>query len=413
VAARGPHGLGKTAEAAWAVLWFACTRPDDTKIPTTASAWRQLKNYLWPEIHKWNRRAGWSRWEALGGKRPEMLLEMLRVGDGCEAFAVASDNAALIEGAHAANLLYVFDEAKEIPLETWDAAEGAFATGDAYWFAISTPGDRAGRFYDIHRRAPGYEDWWAKHVTLADAISAGRIDPEWAEARKRQWGEESPVYQARVLGEFPEQSEDQLVSLSWIERARQNDLTALLETDVGKTWRQVAGVDVARFGNDDSTMIRRVGPVVLMAESWHGNDLMTTTGRVRDTKLPAHVDSIGVGAGVVDRLREQGHPVTGINVSEAARDSEHFQNLRAELYWHLRGRFRDDEIDLTRLSEPMYDRLVGELTATRFTYQSNGKLKIEAKEEMRKRLGRSPDLADALMLTFAEMAVGGANLVSF
>ncbi|MCJ7830935.1 MAG: hypothetical protein MUP86_00205 [Dehalococcoidia bacterium] len=405
VAVRGPHGLGKTAEAAWAVLWFASTHPDDTKIPTTASAWRQLKEYLWPEIHKWERQADWETWERLGGLRPEMLLEKLRVGSGCEAFALASDNPALIEGAHGKNLLYVFDEAKEIPPETWDAAEGAFATGNAYWLAISTPGPRAGRFYDIHRRAPGLDDWWVRHVTLNEAIAAGRISQEWAEARKRQWGEESPVYQARVLGEFPEQSEDQLISLSWIEHARQNDLGELLEVEPGKSWQQMAGADIARFGADDSALLRRVGPVVLMAETWHGNDLMSSTGKIRAAKLRTNVDSIGVGAGVVDRLMEQGHEVYGVNVAEAAIDTEHFQNLRAELYWHLRERFRDRNIDLTRLSEPMYDRLVGELAAIKFSYQSNGKLKIEAKEEARRRLGHSPDLADALMLAFCEAHV--------
>jgi hypothetical protein len=413
VAIRGPHGLGKTTLAAWAVLWFACTRPDDTKIPTTASAWRQLKEYLWPEIHKWVRRADWSRWEALGGSRPEMLQEKLRVGDGCEAFALASDTPALIEGAHGANLLYVFDEAKEIPGETWDAAEGAFATGDAYWLAISTPGPRGGRFYDIHRKAQGLGDWWVRHVKLQEAIEAGRISAEWAEARREQWGESSPVYQARVLGEFPEQAEDQLISLAWVERARQNDLSAELETDEGKKWKQIAGVDVARFGDDDSAMFRRVGPVVLMAETWHGNDLMATTGKVVASKLPANVDVIGMGGGVVDRLHELKHPAYGVNVAEAARDAEHFQNLRAELYWELRERFRDGKIDLTRLSEAMYDRLVGELTAIKFQYTSAGKLKLEPKEDMRKRLGRSPDLADALVLAFARGRVGGSSLVSF
>jgi hypothetical protein len=413
VGIRGPHGLGKTTLAAWVILWFACTRPEDTKIPTTASAWRQLKEYLWPEVHKWVRGADWRRWTELGGLVPEMLLEKLRVGDGCEAFALASDNPALIEGAHGTNLLYVFDEAKEIPPETWDAAEGAFATGDAYWLAISTPGDRSGRFYDIHRKAPGLEDWWVRHVKLEEAIAAGRISREWAEARKRQWGEDSPVYQARVLGEFPEQSESQLISLSWIERARQNDLSAELETDEGKAWKQIAGVDVARFGDDDSAMVRRVGPIVLMMETWHGHDLMATTGKVVASKLPANVDVIGMGGGVVDRLRELKHPAFGVNVAEAARDSEHFQNLRAELYWEIRERFRDGKIDLTRLSEPMYDRLVGELTAIKFEYTSGGKLKLEAKDEMRRRIQRSPDLADALVLAYARGRGGGSSLVSF
>ena len=216
VSLRGPHGLGKTALASWAIIWFGTTRPEDTKIPTTASAWRQLEKFLWPEIRKWYRAAGWDRWAELGGMVPEMRVLSMKTDQGCEAFALASDRAELIEGAHGDNLLYVFDESKTIPPDTWDAAEGAFASGDAYWLAISTPGDRSGRFYDIHRKAPGLEDWWVRHVTLKEAIAAGRINEEWAEARRRQWGEDSPVYQARVLGEFPTHTEGALIPLTWL-----------------------------------------------------------------------------------------------------------------------------------------------------------------------------------------------------
>jgi len=392
VSIRGPHGLGKTTLMAWAILWFACTRPDDTKIPTTASAWRQLDKFLWPEVRKWYRLADWDMWKELGGTVPEVFSLKLKVGEGCEAFAMASDNEELLEGAHGSNLLYVFDESKAIPNATWDAAEGAFATGDAYWISCSTPGDRGGRFYEIQRKAPGYADWWTRHITLQEAIEAGRISREWAESRREQWGEGSPVYQARVLGEFPEQSEDMLINLSWIESARERELPI--------EGNQVVGVDVARWGSDDSAMILRQGDCSLAGSWWNGNDTMETTGKVVSTGVPAKVDVIGVGAGVVDRLREQGYPVEGINVGEGASDKEHFFNLKSELYWNLRTRFQNGEMDLSRLSQTVYDRLSGELTSIKYGYTSKGQIKIEAKEDTRKRLGKSPDLADALCLAF-------------
>jgi len=406
VSLRGPHGLGKTAMAAWAILWFACTRPEDTKIPVTASAWRQLDKFLWPEIHKWYRYGKWEEWQALGGIKPFMFMLKLKVGVACEAFALASDNEALIEGAHGTNLLYVFDESKAVPDKTWDAAEGAFATGDAYWLAISTPGDMSGRFYDIHRRAPGLEDWWVRHVTLEEAIKAGRISREWAEARERQWGEDSPVYQARVLGEFPTQAEDALISLKWLEAAR------LQELDPGEN-DQIVGLDVADTGADDSAMFTRQGPVVLSGEWWHGHELMATTGRAKKTGLHINVDSIGVGAGVCSRLRELEHPNSAINVGAGARDKEQFLNKRAELYWGLRERFRDGDIDLSQLSQQVYDRLSGELTAIKYRYTSAGKIKIEPKADMKKRLGHSPDLADSLMLCFAPPGLAASSLVDF
>lgn len=206
---RGPHGLGKTALASWVLLWFALTRDGrDWKVITTASRWRQLTIYLWPEVHKWSRRL---RWDLIGrppfNERSELQTLSLKLMTGA-ASAVASDNPASIEGAHADYLLYIFDESKEIQAGTFDAAEGAFsnvgnvAGNEALALAISTPGEPQGRFYEIQARKPGYEDWQVRRVSLEEVIQAGRVGPEWAEQRKQQWGEKSAVYQNKVLGEF-------------------------------------------------------------------------------------------------------------------------------------------------------------------------------------------------------------------
>jgi len=128
VSVRGPHGLGKSAMASWVILWFSLTRDgNDWKCPTTASAWRQLTRYLWPEVHKWSRKLNWEKI----GREPfnpnkELLTLNLKLNTG-ESFAVASDIPELIEGAHADELLYVFDESKSISDATFDAAEGAFS----------------------------------------------------------------------------------------------------------------------------------------------------------------------------------------------------------------------------------------------------------------------------------------------
>jgi len=157
VAVRAPHGVGKTALAAWLVLWFALTRdnrthPEDWKVPTTASAWRQLTKFLWPEIHKWARRINWQKVgrSPLDEKR-ELLTLNLKMKTG-EAFSSASNKAATMEGAHAESMLYLFDEAKTIPNEIFDVADGAtLAAGEdtgieAFELAISTPGEPMGRF---------------------------------------------------------------------------------------------------------------------------------------------------------------------------------------------------------------------------------------------------------------------------
>lgn len=417
VSARGPHGLGKSAVASWAILWFALTRDAhgvDWKIPATASVWRQLTKFLFPELHKWARRLNWS----VIGRKPfhpvyELQTLNLKLEYG-EAFAIASDDATAIEGAHATEILYLFDEAKAIAAGTFDAAEGAFSNAGkdtqahAYALALSTPGDTSGRFYDIHKRRPGYEDWWTRHVTLDEAIAAGRISRDWAEQRRRQWGEQSPVYLNRVKGEFAEAGTDTLIPLAWVEAANERWLAC-----EGKgAGAEALGVDVARFGEDSTVIVRRRGSVIESLDYFNQLDTMAVTGEVvlkarRDTHLPIHVDVIGIGAGVVDRLREQGYQVTGVNVSEAARNrqgedlTDHsgelaFVNLRSFLWWMLRERLDPKIRDPIAL--PVDDRLTGDLTAPKWKVVSNGRIQVESKDDLRKRIGRSTDSADGVAL---------------
>jgi hypothetical protein len=157
VSVRSLHGAGKTGVVAIAVLWFALTRDSagvDWKCPTTAGAWRQLEQYLWPEIHKWAARL---KWDVIGRpefSRQELLRNNLNLQHG-SAFAVASDVPAYIEGVHADSVFYVFDEAKAIPAATFDAAEGAFSgQGEAFGLSTSTPGEPTGRFYEIQLGKP-------------------------------------------------------------------------------------------------------------------------------------------------------------------------------------------------------------------------------------------------------------------
>jgi hypothetical protein len=411
VAVRGPHGLGKSALAAWAILWFAITREgtpgEDWKVVTTASAWRQLDHYLWPEIHKWARRLNWAK---LGrepfDERTELQTLTLQLATG-EAFAVASDTPALIEGAHANHLLYVFDESKSIPIATLDAAEGALASGDCYALAISTPGEPQGRFYEIHARRPGCEDWWTRHVSLKECLRAGRIGPEWAAQRKAQWGEQSAVYRNRVLGEFASSEEDGIIPLTWIEAANERWQARQESGEWGPFLR--CGVDVARGGGDRTVIALRHGDAIRELRRYSGQDTMETTGQVASI-LSTHggeavVDVIGIGAGVVDRLKEQGARVTAFNAAEHsdARDGSGelaFANKRSAAWWHLREML--DPASSHQIALPPDDLLTGDVTAPHWRMTSSGKIQVESKEEIKKRLGRSPDDGDAAVMAFWE-----------
>jgi len=404
VCVRGPHGLGKTALISWQTLWFALTREgEDWKVPTTASAWRQLSKFLWPEIHKWARRLNWKTIDRSPFKDKQELLDLsLKLVTG-EAFALASDNSAMIEGAHAANLLYVFDESKEIPVQTWDSAEGAFSTGDAYWLAYSTPGEPVGRFYEIQSRKPGYQDWKVRHVTLDECIKAGRISPKWVEDRKVQWGEKSAAFKNRVLGEFASSDEDGIISLAWVERANQRWLE-WNESEKKESFTSL-GCDIARSGEDKTVLAARFENVIGELRRYSIADTMEVTGLIASAmsiykKGIAAIDIIGIGAGVFDRLREMRISASAFNASERTewRDRSNelgFINCRAAAWWNLRELLQNDEIAL-----PPDDKLIGDLTAPKWRVSSGGKIQIESKDDIKKRLGRSTDDGDAVVMAF-------------
>jgi hypothetical protein len=411
-AVRGPHGLGKSLTAAVIVLWFALTRDAagvDWKVATTAGSWHQLTRYLWPEIHKWS---GKLRWDKVRDGRPFTRQELqnlnLRLSHGA-AFAGASANAALIEGAHANALLFVYDEGKAIPAATFDACEGAFSgTGEALALVLSTPGPPAGRFYDICSRRPGYEDWTPVHVTLGQAVAAGQIDPDWAEQRGRQWGTESSIYVNRVLGEFHAGDEDSVIPLAWAEAAaeRWHEWEAAGRPDTGRP--RTVGVDVARTGEDRTVLAVRNGPVITELRRFSKEDTMATTGRVKgildaDDSRIAVVDVIGIGSGVVDRLREQHARVVAFNAARGskAKDSTRefgFSNRRSEAWWTLRQAL--DPSASPDICLPDDEMLLGDLTAPQWAVTSGGRIQVELKEEIKKRIGRSTDDGDAVVQAF-------------
>jgi hypothetical protein len=409
---RGPHGLGKTSFAAWVILWFALTRDevDDWKVPTTASAWRQLTKFLWPEVHKWARKL---KWEKIGrdpfNENTELISLSLKLETG-ESFALASNDSTLIEGAHASQLLYVFDEAKTIPEETWDSAEGAFSVGQCYWLAISTPGAPEGRFYDIQRHAPGYEDWEVRHVTLTEAVRAKRISWEWAEARKRQWGEHSARYKNRVLGEFAASETDAIIPLEWIELANQ---TWLAWSDAGGSdYIDVVSADIARSGSDKTVLALRHASIIKELRKTEKQSTMQTAGVITailrgHEEANAIIDILGVGAGTYDKCIEDfPNRIFAFNASRSTDTLDRsgqfgFVNVRSAAWWQLRELL--DPANNMNIGLPDDDELTGDLTTPKWTEVSGGKIRVESKDTIRKTIGRSTDCGDSVVQAFWDL----------
>lgn len=402
LALHGPHGIGKTVFASLIVLWAASTSYD-CKVITTASAWRQLTKYLWPEIHKWSIRVNWQRI----GHFPNLLRLEGSFSETSKAFAVACTNAATIEGAHAERVVYLYDEAKSIPPATWEASEGAFSTpGRHLQIALSTPGEATGVYYDVCSRQKGYEEWAVLYVSPREAIRAGRMSLEWAKSCRKKWGASNPIYLNRVWGLFAAQGEDNVIPLRWIELAVErwhtwHDDGALLE---GK---HSVGGDVSRGGADRTALAHRYDRVISEIEYYQKDqtrDTMVTAGRVVvacGDDGTAKLDVIGIGAGVVDRCRETmgEERVVAINAGAGTKLTDrsgelHFANIRAAMWWNMRELL--DPSNHEDYCLPDDPELIGDLCAPKWAPNSAGKIQIESKELIKKRLGRSTDSGDSV-----------------
>jgi hypothetical protein len=413
VAVRSPHGAGKSALAAWVILWRVLTWDGaDFKVPTLASVWRQLSAYLWPEVHKWARQI---KWEGTGREAFTQfeLLKLQLNGRTGQAFALASNDHTALEGAHASFAQLVNDESKAIPDDTWDAQEGAMTTGDAHWLAISTPGPPRGRFYEIHSRAKGYEDWAVRSVTIDEMIQAGRIDPQIVEQRASQWGKDSAVFKSRILGEFAQDSSDGVIPLAFIDEAQERGRALGPEP---KAALLSVGVDVGGggLGGDRSVIsLLFANGQVFFRKFGELSDVLTATmqlvGHIMGICEHYHpryvvVDTIGLGAGVAHRLREEGVPVLAFNAAARCdfRDRSGelgFASLRSAAWWLLREALEPGSG--IGLALPEDADLVGELVTPSYRMNSIGKVQVEEKASFRGRLGRSTDVADALIMALA------------
>ena len=400
VAVKAGNGLGKGFCAAVAVLWYMHAHQDSAIVLTTAPTFRQVRHILWRQIRRLYRPVA----DALGGK---MLDTRWDLDDGRYALGLSADGADQFQGFHSPNMFIVVDEAEGVSDDIYEAIESVMTSDDPLLLLIGNPTTMTGAF----RRAFHEERRIYSTITISALdspnVRAGRVvvpgltTAAWVEERRDIWSENSAVFKARVLGQFPEQEEDTLLRLSDIEAAVDRNLPG-----ADGSGPVVLAVDVARYGTDRSVILRRRGDRVEEIQALRQVDTMQLAGRVaaamRDNgAAEVFIDEVGVGAGVVDRLHELGHPVRGINVGRRARRPEAYANLRAEAYWTLAERFRSGNISI-----PADNELVSELAALRYYYNSQGLLRIEGKDKMRKRGLPSPDKADALMLAFLAQGSG-------
>ena len=404
ISVRSGHGTGKSTAASWAMLWFVLLRFPN-KVVVTAPTSGQLFDALFAELKRWV------------NELPDQLKVMLTVkSDRVELSAAASEafisartsraeTPEALAGVHSDNVMLVVDEASGVPEQVFEAAAGSMSGHSAVTILLSNPTRSSGTFFESQTRLSGA--WWTRRWSCVDSPL---VSDDFVDEMRLRYGEESNAFRIRVLGEFPLSDDDTIIPFHLIEAATNRDVV------LDETAQTIWGLDVARFGTDKTALAKRQGNVITEVNGWQGLDLMQTVGRVKAEYdgLPMSirpkeimVDVIGMGGGVVDRLRELGLPVRGINVAESPSMGDTYTNLRAELWFKTRGWLEQRGAKI-----PKNEQLIAELSTIRYSFMSSGKMKAESKDEMRKRGLPSPDFADAVCLTLASdaaTALGGRN----
>jgi len=417
-AVQSGHGIGKSLTASVAASWWVDTHPaDQTLVVTTAPSVKQVHAILWEEIRKIHLQAG------LPGEvqiSDNWLIGGRLVGFGRKPQDHDRD---AFQGLHRKYLLVILDEAAGIPEWLWGSARD-IATGEhCRMLAIGNPTDPSSYFRRVCRPNSG---WNVIKVSVFDSpnftgekiaksVSEDLTSWKYIEDAKRDLGEGSPMWKARVEGEFPDVDEFSVIPLGWIYQAQQR----WAEWDeagrpISSDWRRIIGADIARFGNDKTCFAERIGDAFLTPRIMSRGDTQYTADLLAKELVSergdiAVVDTNGVGAGVFDTIKKSNHLAMGVNVGNRTSMTDtsgqiEFYNIRAAVYWKMR-----EALDPARnptIMLPPDDDLASDLSTPHWKTVPGGKIVIESKDEIRKRLNRSPDKGDAVCLAWWASGTG-------
>lgn len=400
ISVRSGHGVGKSTASSWAMLWYFMTR-SPVKVVVTAPTSAQLYDAMFAELKRWINSMPLPLQGLLTVKQERIEFNAAPTEMFISARTSRAEQPEALQGIHSENVMLVADEASGVPEQVFEAAAGSMSGHNAVTLLLGNPVRSSGFFYDTHTRLA--DEWTTFRVSC---LESPRVSDEYVKEMQTRYGEESNVYRIRVVGEFPKGDDDTVIAMDLLEQAVTRDVAPSQHAPV------VWGLDVARFGSDRSALCKRQGNAVIEAiKTWKNLDLMQLTGAVvaEYNALPPSqqpqeilVDSIGLGAGVVDRLRELNLPARGINVAESPAMGGTYRNLKAELWYRARAWLEARDCKMAR-----DDVLIAELATVRYSFTSGGKIQIEGKDEIRKRGLPSPDKADAFVLTFASDAIAG------
>lgn len=390
IAIKSGHGVGKSTALAWVCLWWLCTRYP-AKIACTAPTAHQLEDVLWGEIAKWMRAMPEALRDEFGFKSDRLCL----VNAPNESFAVARtarrEQPEAFQGFHSANMLFIADEASGVDEAIFEVGQGAMSTKGAKTILTGNPTRRQGYFFEAFHKMRTH--WHQITVSCADSK---RVSAAFLAEMAEKYGAESDIYRVRVLGEFPRTSSTQFISAEAVESCRKYKAEGI------ETAPRIIGVDIARFGDDQTVFCERQGRKVYPLRKFRQLDTQAIAHRLAElidqTKPDAvNIDGGGVGGGVVDRLKNLGYGdiVNEVAFGGSPYNKQDYADRRTEM-WDLLRQAVVDGIELPDDSE-----LLDDLTAPDYDWSRKDKRFLESKDSMKRRGLASPDCGDALALTYA------------
>lgn len=394
------RGIGKSALVSWLTIWMLTTRIGSTTI-VSANSEAQLRSVTWAEITKWLSMSIHSHWFEVSATRvlpakwiAELVEKDLKLGTrywGVEGRLWSAENPDAYAGVHNfAGVMLVFDEASGIDDSIWSVAAGFFTenTPNRFWLCFSNPRRNSGYFYECFNSK---RDFWRNKIV--DARSVEGTDKAVYQQIIDEYGPDSSAAHVEVYGQFPNASDDQFIGNALVDEAMERPAISDQSAPI------VVGVDPARFGADATVIAIRQGRDILSIRRHRGDDTMEVVGRVIDVieeYKPALVviDEGGLGAGVVDRLKEQRYKVRGVNFGNKSSKPMMYGNKRAEMWGAMKDWLKDASIPKDRY-------LKSDLIGPMMKPDSKGTIFLESKKDMKSRGLASPDAADAIAVTFA------------
>lgn len=400
IATSSGHGIGKSAFTAWLVDWIMSTRPHANGIVTANTA-PQLSSKTWAEISKWTKRCITGHWFDVTTGRGSLKMTHRQHPDSWKCVGQTCDehNSEAFAGLHAANSspFYIFDEASAIPAIISEVAEGGLTDGEPFFFKFGNPTRNSG---DFHSCFHGKKHRWITRQidSRTVKITNKALIQQWID----DYGIDSDFVKVRVRGVFPSASSLQFIDTERVTAARTRPIAD--STLRGRT--AIVGVDVARFGDDQSVIRTRIGrdARTFPASKYRGVDTMQLAAHTADhvrvlraagLHVVIFVDGGGVGGGVVDRLRQLGHDVIEVQFGAKPTDQKKYLNKRAEMW----GRMKD-WLEVGCIHDD--DELATDITSVEYAFTNADQIQLEKKEDMKRRGLSSPDDGDALALTFAQ-----------